>query len=355
MKIKRTVNLSSSPPSVKPATETRVFDATIAVRLSFLSYMTESSALDIELSHLGALQVHHFVDRKTASAHGFACIIHRQAWICFRGSDERRDWIANLSFLSKDGVHRGFLGEWQKFEPQVKSWLGDHETDFDTICTTGHSLGGAIAVLCARSSFDWYPGRVSQTITFGAPPVFYSYEAQKFAERKLRDQLGAEALRYRCLRIVHRNDAVTWLPLIVALTHVGEELIIGGRGLWGRLFDVVHNIDRTLGRNLPRFDKETDLLGRSTIGQPPIDRSLSDVFNTPMGHATRPFFLQALSLVSAPIWMTLWTIIWISTVVISALHISDSALNHFRIWYLHYFVPPDPLARNKPKLPVHIR
>ena len=256
MKIKRTVNLSSSPPSVKPATETRVFDATIAVRLSFLSYMTESSALDIELSHLGALQVHHFVDRKTASAHGFACIIHRQAWICFRGSDERRDWIANLSFLSKDGVHRGFLREWQKFEPQVKSWLEGNETDFDTICTTGHSLGGAIAVLCARSSFDWYPGRVSQIITLGAPPVFYSYEAQKFAERKLRDQLGAEALQYRCLRIIHRNDIVTWFPLMVGLTHVGEEIIIGGRGLWGRLFDVIHNIDNTLGRSLTRFDKK---------------------------------------------------------------------------------------------------
>lgn len=90
--------------------------------------------------------------------------------VAFRGSSEIRDWLVNAQFgfwSDKYGrVHRGFVFAWASVAAKVIESVGPH----DAVYLTGHSLGGALALIAARDLVKnlVYPTAV---VTFGAPRV----------------------------------------------------------------------------------------------------------------------------------------------------------------------------------------
>ncbi|SHH74370.1 lipase family protein [Marivita hallyeonensis] len=335
-----------SPPDITsrsdvPRDPVPDFYTETAVQLSLCAYTNDPAKRGKVLEGLHAKDYSKLQDRRSGTAHGYACIIDRRAWLFFRGSDEIRDWVANLTFLPKEGVHRGFVQEWEKLAPDVFDWLVQHEGHYDDIATTGHSLGGAIAVLCARDAFDRYPGTIAQVITFGAPPVFFNFEANRYAQRKLPDELGAESLRYRNLRVIHRNDIVTSLPGIAGLKHVGDILPLGGEGLWGRLFGFLRRADAKLGATLPTSMESNHRVFISIGKASPTDT----IENLPASDrilGSRPperqTMLRALTLVTMPVWLPFIGAYLIVVFVISALHLGDSVRNHFKERYYDILV-----------------
>lgn len=96
-------------------------------------------------------------------------------------------------------VHRGFASLWESLAPTMLGAL-ERVPRSHRLVFTGHSLGGALAVLAA-AHVHWVTGRTPQVFTFGAPRV----GNPPFADAWRR--AGLEGWR-----IVHGRDPVPHLP-----------------------------------------------------------------------------------------------------------------------------------------------
>ena len=158
--------------------------------------------------------------------------------VAFRGSEELSDWEINFNRLkNKDFsdnyhicLHTGFcryLNDiWQPYnDPQgrieakgIKAIIEEEmKNSPKSLWFTGHSLGGAVAVLAAASCIflDKLPFEVSGVYTYGQPRV----GDLRFAK------LYNSVLKSKTFRFVNNNDVVTkiptWAPLFL-FYHVGE-------------------------------------------------------------------------------------------------------------------------------------
>lgn len=102
--------------------------------------------------------------------------------VAFRGSSSVQDWLTNAQFGMEDlfwateyncaAVHRGFLEAFDSVNAEVLSAVRELLKSFPRaeIYITGHSLGGALAMLAAYE-FRRLNLPLAQVVTFGAPRV----------------------------------------------------------------------------------------------------------------------------------------------------------------------------------------
>ena len=125
--------------------------------------------------------------------------------IAFRGTDfpEISDWLANLGRSAIDTehgpVHKGFYNAYQSMKWQVNAILQERNTKH--LWVTGHSLGGALALLCAYD-LEVEGRQLHGIMTFGQPMV----ARQQFADYI--DQI----LVGRYVRFVNEADIVPKVP-----------------------------------------------------------------------------------------------------------------------------------------------
>jgi triacylglycerol lipase len=128
------------------------------------------------------------------------------AVIVFRGTNEGEvtDWAVNLRDTTFDtsegGCHRGFWLAYQSLKPQVLRVLGKKRPKY--LWITGHSLGGAMALVCAVDLALNHDIGFDGLITFGQPKV---------ADNALARYIDT-ALVGRYARIVNRDDLVARIP-----------------------------------------------------------------------------------------------------------------------------------------------
>lgn len=126
--------------------------------------------------------------------------------VAFRGTDfnEVSDWIANLGRSATDTqhgrVHKGFYSAYQSMKQQVDAIVTERDTTH--LWVTGHSLGGALALMCAYDLEEVENRRLNGVITFGQPMVAH----QEFADYI--DTL----FNGRYARFVNRDDIVPKVP-----------------------------------------------------------------------------------------------------------------------------------------------
>jgi len=114
--------------------------------------------------------------------------------IGFRGTDERTDWWTNLNIFFKRSpfgwVHRGFMNATESFWPDLPEKLSDFRGRGQTIWITGHSLGGALALLAAVKLHMEHGLEIAGIYTYGQPPVgrggFCANLAKHFPNRYFR-------------------------------------------------------------------------------------------------------------------------------------------------------------------------
>lgn len=166
--------------------------------------------------------------------------IHKDDEIVFalRGSSSMSDFMTDAMFRYANAtelcgtdsarVHRGFLGQFESIKKQLLSVLST-QTTTKRVTYVGHSLGGALATLCAMFTKTHFPHYIVKCVTFGSPRVGNQSFVDAF------DTSVDASLRY-----VNGQDIVTTRPYwgyahVGGLVHIGPEY-----SLW-KYFGSVHD------------------------------------------------------------------------------------------------------------------
>ena len=146
-------------------------------------------------------------------------------WVIIRGTANLANVYDDMDFVERENqelgirVHRGFDETLQECLP----WIMEHIDSKRPICVTGHSLGGAVAVLLVGVLEHRGITDVS-AVTFGQP--------------KVTDAHGGAALNHlSILRAVYDDDPVPRLPPVAVgggdpevYQHFGAEVILEADG-----------------------------------------------------------------------------------------------------------------------------
>jgi len=144
------------------------------------------------------------------------------AVVAFRGTHEDREWVEALAYgqarwcggRAHTGCTRLVESVWQS----LLAALYDVDAASRRLWLTGHSIGGAIALLAAlRLEAEGF--EVHTVTTFGTPAVM--------------DRAAAASFRSRVHRIVNNEDIVpniSWPSLTDTYSHAGERILLTASG-----------------------------------------------------------------------------------------------------------------------------
>ncbi|MGW8375203.1 lipase family protein [Streptomyces sp. ODS28] len=139
--------------------------------------------------------------------------------VAFRGTEPTkvRDWLSDVNAPGSAGpgghgmVHVGFNQALDAVFTQLKDTLAEFRDQGQTLWITGHSLGGALAMLAAARLHFEDPRLLADGVyTFGQPRTCDSALAESYDS----------AFATRHYRFVNNNDIVTQLPTDPPYHHV---------------------------------------------------------------------------------------------------------------------------------------
>lgn len=165
------------------------------------------------------------------------------AILAFRGTDHIQDWMANLTAFPVNWeqggkVHYGFKEEFTEVWADIAAYL---DTLTVPIIYTGHSLGGALALLAASVK---------------PPQMVYTFGAPRVGDQQFVDSLKNVPI----YRVMNNRDIVPTLPPITAILefcHAGElHYITHDSQLLTNPDDELIDLDRR--KNAPVISKSRD-------------------------------------------------------------------------------------------------
>jgi triacylglycerol lipase len=197
--------------------------ATRLADIALLAYVPEREFVRDALARAGLLEARFFLRRRTFAV---AATVQDTVVVAFRGTNSLERFPQNLKLLlepeGEGKVHGGYREAVDLVWPRISKHLGDRRAWF-----TGHSLGGALALVAAGRHA---PAR--GVVTFGAPRV---------GDRDYRDAFPTPAFRF-----VNNSDLVPDLPPGIGYHHVGRLLYFDragdlreGPGRWDLAKDVI--------------------------------------------------------------------------------------------------------------------
>lgn len=153
---------------------------------------------------------------------GFAAATRDDVVVAFRGTHEDREWVEALAYGQAPWAgcraHKGVARLVESVWPQLLAALFDTGAAERRLWLTGHSIGGAAALL-AGLQLEYEGFDVHNVTTFGAPAVMDK----------------AAACNYRChvTRVVNNEDivpAISWPSLVDTYVHPGERILLTASG-----------------------------------------------------------------------------------------------------------------------------
>jgi hypothetical protein len=143
----------------------------------------------------------------------------KTVFLVFRGTDSWKDALIDVSLMKRRPafiadvpsckVHAGFLRQFKACEGGIGRYLNRH-TDRKRTVATGHSLGGALAILCSVYVGRQLKERSVECVSFGAPRV----GNRVFSE--IADSVAS------ITRVVVGYDPVASLPTRARWKHAGK-------------------------------------------------------------------------------------------------------------------------------------
>ncbi|MGD9633391.1 MAG: lipase family protein [Pirellulales bacterium] len=191
--------------------------------LSAICYLSRAEAGRLAF-RIGFPEIRYY-ERDGAQAYIFGND-HDRAIVC-RGT-EPNDWndiradldLATVIAETAGRVHRGFKREVDDLWPRLEQALRNNTLP---LWFAGHSLGGAMATICAS--------RCKLSYIKSNPRALYTYGSPRVGNRQYIDFVEYEAYRW-----VNNNDIVTRVPpWWLGYRHKGQEVYLDSRGEIRRL------------------------------------------------------------------------------------------------------------------------
>jgi triacylglycerol lipase len=148
------------------------------------------------------------------------------ALIALRGTKTLVEWLADVDapaipYLPDPAsgcAHMGFLLVYQHIRNSIQTLLTAKCSTAKRILITGHSLGGALAMLCGLD--------VVKNSTVRVVPELHTFAGPRTGDPKLAGIFDA-AIPI-CNRVVNFLDVVPQVPVPPVYQHVGKELLVHG-------------------------------------------------------------------------------------------------------------------------------
>jgi triacylglycerol lipase len=138
--------------------------------------------------------------------------------IAYAGTDPMvpANWLTDFNTLpSPDDMHTGFAAAVKAVWPRVRSAILARDDAHKRLILTGHSLGGALAVITAKLIQDDELADIDGVYTFGMPRCGGARFVSAYGPR----------LEARTYRLVHGHDIVATVPPTkLGFRHVGQLL-----------------------------------------------------------------------------------------------------------------------------------
>jgi hypothetical protein len=164
-----------------------------------------------------------WIDDKKSDTQAFVAMKGKSLYVVFRGTSSKKDAQNDVSIdkvpFIKDGdkVHIGFKSSWDAVKDIVLKNISKM-SGYNKIVVCGHSLGAAVATLCAYNISHVFTDVPVECCTIGSPRVGNKTFKDNYDNQKI-----------KTLRIVHNNDVVTHSPYI-GYYHVNHMLRIDHNG-----------------------------------------------------------------------------------------------------------------------------
>jgi triacylglycerol lipase len=150
----------------------------------------------------------------------------KTAIVAIRGTAMTQDWLTDIDaiqvpYVAVPGtgrVHMGFQLVLEHIRGSISSLLKTNCQGAQTIYVTGHSLGGALAVLSAYDIF--------KNVKLGPVPQLYTFAGPRAAAPDF-DQAFDAAIPV-CNRVVNFLDLIPQVPLPPLYGHAGQETLVHG-------------------------------------------------------------------------------------------------------------------------------
>jgi len=237
------------------ATLTFLERALLFAELAMIAYNDEQEARRAA-TLVGFPELRYFNDNG-AQAYYFAN--SQDAVIACRGT-EPNEWtdlradVDAVAVLAETAgkVHRGFKREVDRLWPMLEAALTDNRKP---VYFVGHSLGGAMAKICAaRCQMSTINSNPQQLFTFGSPRVG--------------DRAYVKSVTLEHYRFVNNNDIVTRVPPIwLGYHHSGYEIYFNRYGKIKKYNLLMKGRDRWRGVILGLWNRELDYLSDHSIHQ----------------------------------------------------------------------------------------
>lgn len=284
----------------------------------FLAYQALRAYSSIKLLWLEHPAFDHVMEFDIKHTRGFCFLYQGRAHIAFRGTQDAVNWMRNFQVCRTRATpfrHRGFVNSLAVAKPTIDRWLDSLPASRDggkpPLVLTGHSLGGAMAILAA---YDYAVDRrnVAAVVTFGAPAV----GKEDFVD-KYNDLLGG-----RTWRVESSNDIVPRLCHAFGYRHVGRNYALEDDH-FNQLTIVADRIlARAVGEQRPPTFKSTNVFGKnpgngfSVTTDSPFDRKSEEANMRGVANAANlvgrnPWIATLLftwyGLAAVTVWATTWT------------------------------------------------
>ncbi len=177
---------------------------------------------DIDFDSLGLTKVKWIDDKKT-DTQAFVAVKGKSIYVVFRGTSSKKDAqndasIDKVPFINEgDKVHIGFKSSWDAVKDIIFKNI-DKVSGCNKIVVCGHSLGAAVATLCAYNLSHVYTDVKVECCTIGSPRVGNKTFKNNYDSKNI-----------KTFRIVHNHDLVTRSPFI-GYYHVNHMLRIDDEG-----------------------------------------------------------------------------------------------------------------------------
>ncbi|MBQ9096803.1 MAG: lipase family protein [Clostridia bacterium] len=192
--------------------------------LHYLNY-TDRSYYDVYIPSKTAIKTE-YVNNKKTDIQYILRVYENSILIAFRGTDSVRDMISNMQFFKKTvcnmpggrkiRIHSGFFKAYTdaKIFDKIVKYITDKTKRIEI---TGHSYGGALALICAADLAHRFPDIEYEVVVFGSPRTGNKAFAEFF-----------DAYLPGTFRIENGNDIITKLPPpVFGYRHVGKTYRIG--------------------------------------------------------------------------------------------------------------------------------